>query len=295
MHWLREDEGGLDRMDGPLPWMKLYGRDWRSDTALRSCSFAGRGFAIDAITLMHEAVPYGHLLINGRIPSGKQLAALLGAKSAREVESLLNELLSAGAFVKKADGTIYWPRMVRDHAKAVEGRGWANKRWNGNQAQETRLQEPNGSPSGAPTTQTPHTRIQNLESSSLRSDDRRLSPSDLEQAMADWNALANELSLPSVQRFTQPRKAKLQARLNECGGLDGWRSALAKVRANSWMHGANERGWKAHFDFLLQESCFTKLMEGTYDRASANGLEDASRYTNGFAALLSKGRHRDQN
>ena len=45
------------------PWMKFYTADWRSDPALRMCSMAARGLWVEMICLMHEATPYGQLLI----------------------------------------------------------------------------------------------------------------------------------------------------------------------------------------------------------------------------------------
>jgi hypothetical protein len=47
------------------PWMKFYPADWRSDPMLRLCSLAARGLWAEMICLMHEAEPYGSLLVNG--------------------------------------------------------------------------------------------------------------------------------------------------------------------------------------------------------------------------------------
>jgi len=79
-----------------------------------------------------------------------------------------------------------------------------------------------------------------------------------------WNALAAECDLAAVQRVTAARRAKAKARLRDCGGLDGWAEALTKVRDSPFLRGDNDRGWRADFDFLLQESSFTKLLEGKY-------------------------------
>lgn len=93
--------------------MKFWPGDWRADPALRSCSAAARGLWMDLLTLMHEAEPYGHLLIGGVPPTSKTLARVL---SMREVEivSLLSELHSASVCSKTPDGIIYSRRMVRD-------------------------------------------------------------------------------------------------------------------------------------------------------------------------------------
>jgi len=85
-------------------------------------------------------------------------------------------------------------------------------------------------------------------------------------AVEAWNALASDLGLSVVQRLTDPRKRSLRARLGECGGIDGWHAALARVRASPFLLGQTGKAWKVSFDFLLQQSSFTKLMEGVYDR-----------------------------
>ena len=100
-------------------------------------------------------------------------------------------------------------------------------------------------------------------------------------AVDAFNAMAERCGLPAVQRLTDTRRAKLRKRLAECGGVDAWRNiVIPKLESATWMHGDNDRGWKADFDFLLQEKSFTKLMEGAYDRAgNGNGfdLERAAR------------------
>lgn len=85
------------------------------------------------------------------------------------------------------------------------------------------------------------------------------------EAVEAYNELADEIGLSRVQRVTDQRRAKLRARLREVGGLDGWRHALGRIRGSPFLRGQNNRNWRAGLDFLLQESSFTKLMEGAYD------------------------------
>ena len=102
---------------------------------------------------------------------------------------------------------------------------------------------------------------------------------DASAAVAAWNLMASASGLAQVQRLTQGRKAKLRQRLADCGGEEGWSTALAKVAASPFLRGESERGWKADFDFLLQERSFTKLMEGGYDRKSNGhgGIDGSTR------------------
>lgn len=103
------------------PWMKFYPSDWRSDQALRVCSLAARGLWIEMLCVMHTAIPYGHLLINGSPVSDTQLAMLAGIPS-EQVAALVGELETAGVFSRTSKGVIYSRRMTRDEKKAVLAR-----------------------------------------------------------------------------------------------------------------------------------------------------------------------------
>lgn len=112
------------------PWLKWYPSDWRADPRLRTCSLTARGLWTEMICLMHEAEPYGSLLVNAAPVSEKQLASLVGA-SAREVRNCLHELEAAGVF-SVDNGVMFSRRMRRDHEKAerdkANGKGGGNPR-----------------------------------------------------------------------------------------------------------------------------------------------------------------------
>ena len=107
--------------DRKQPWLKFYPMDWRGDAGLRQCGYAARGLWIDMLGIMHEAEPYGHLLLNGRAPTPGNLAAMLGG-SEPEVRKLLAQLEDTGVFSRTADGVIYSRRMVKDRAKSEQDR-----------------------------------------------------------------------------------------------------------------------------------------------------------------------------
>lgn len=103
------------------PWMKFYPRDWRGDQALRLVSLTARGLWIEMLCLMHEATPYGHLLIGGQPLSDAALARIVGS-GAEEVQALLVELSDAGVFRRTRAGVIYSKRMTDDQKRSIEGR-----------------------------------------------------------------------------------------------------------------------------------------------------------------------------
>lgn len=100
---------------------------------------------------------------------------------------------------------------------------------------------------------------------------------DLQQAFSEFSEMAKRVGLSVPQRLTVPRRAKLRARLKECGGIDGWRAALQSIESNPFFAGDNQRGWKADLDFMLQEKSFTKLMEGGYDRGKPSNHPNGKR------------------
>lgn len=91
-----------------------------------------------------------------------------------------------------------------------------------------------------------------------------------EEATRLFNLTAEKIKIPKVQKLSGTRRKHLKARLRDCGGLEGWKVALAKLEAIPAMRGENKQGWKADFDFLVTESKFIKLMEGGYDNWGRN-------------------------
>jgi hypothetical protein len=98
------------------PAFQFYPGDWLHDAALRTVSVAARGLWIDMLCFMHQADPYGHLMVNNKVISEDNLARVVGSP-VRTVKSLLRELEGAGIFSRSPDNlAIFSRRMVRDEA-----------------------------------------------------------------------------------------------------------------------------------------------------------------------------------
>jgi hypothetical protein len=89
--------------------------------------------------------------------------------------------------------------------------------------------------------------------------------STVQEAFGLWNVLAQEIGLPSARLLTDKRERALRQRLAEAGGIDGWKAALEKVRASTFLCGGGGRPWRATLDFLLQQTSFARVLEGAYD------------------------------
>lgn len=100
---------------------------------------------------------------------------------------------------------------------------------------------------------------------------------DLVSAFDAFDAAAAENGWPAIAKRTTARKSKLRARIKDAGGLDGWAAALAKAAASDFCcgrappGGGRDKPFVLTFDFLVQESSFTKLMEGNYDNRTSKG------------------------
>lgn len=141
------------------PWMKFYPRDWRGDQALRAVSIAARGLWMECLCIMHEAKPYGHLMLNGEPVEDHVLARMAGV-SVDEVSALMAELRQAGVLSVTGRGVIFSRRMTKDHARARKGQKAAKKRWSQVSDGVEQSDAPNGLPNRKPTTQKPEARSQ---------------------------------------------------------------------------------------------------------------------------------------
>jgi hypothetical protein len=135
------------------PWMKFYFTDWRAEPRLKLVSRAGRSLWLDMLGIMHEADPYGFLLIEGMSPTNRQLAGLVGDNE-RNVTKWCDELKAAGVFsivgesmpddvltlipLGLPQGTILCRRMLRDAVKRARDRD--NGKRGGNPQLASRLE-----------------------------------------------------------------------------------------------------------------------------------------------------------
>lgn len=95
------------------PWLKFYPSDWRGDPLLRGCAPLTRYVWFELLLLMHEAVPYGHLLIAGRAPEATTLARVIGV-DVGDVKRAVRELTESGVLSRTESGVVYSRRMIRD-------------------------------------------------------------------------------------------------------------------------------------------------------------------------------------
>lgn len=88
---------------------------------------------------------------------------------------------------------------------------------------------------------------------------------NFEACLGHFNATADRVGWPKVQRLTATRKAALVHRISDIGGEEAWRDAIDRAARSPLLTGQTGRGWRADFDWLCKAANFTKLCEGNYD------------------------------
>lgn len=118
------------------------------------------------------------------------------------------------------------------------------------------------------------------QSISCSPDGEQLSFADKDEvrlAFDTYNQFAQQHDLPKAAKLSTARRASIKARLKDAGGIEGWTQALNRIAKTPGLLGQNNRGWRVSLDFLCQESSFIKLMEGQYDRWTADNNEGQNR------------------
>jgi uncharacterized protein YdaU (DUF1376 family) len=105
--------------------------------------------------------------------------------------------------------------------------------------------------------------------------------SPLAEAVSAYNETASKAGWPAVQKMTPARSKALRARLKDCGGVGGWRDALARAAESDFLCGRTDKAWTGcGFDWLTKQANFTKLMEGNYDNRTGGKATTSNRPQN---------------
>jgi hypothetical protein len=87
-----------------------------------------------------------------------------------------------------------------------------------------------------------------------------------DEALEAWNITAGANGLPKA-RMTDQRRRRLKVLIRQ-HSIEDFTEAIRAVPRSPFLLGENSRAWRADFDFFLRPSSFTKLIEGSYDRAT---------------------------
>lgn len=73
------------------------------------------------------------------------------------------------------------------------------------------------------------------------------------------------ISYPKIRDINGERKKAVSARWKANPSFDTFRTLFEKAEKSKFLQGANDRNWKADFDFMMHSSRFDKILEGVYD------------------------------
>lgn len=227
-----------------LPWYAHYEGDYQLKTAWFHCA-AQHGIyrAIVAYLNMHGALE--------NVNEARAVSRASEQEWAEHWPAILRRMLIVDKDGKIDQGRAREERDRRQRKskkRSKAGKDNVNKRWAKKRAAGHTEEPAPETPSG-----------------------EALTPVD--EAVARYNAVAAAAKLPLCQVVTKARATKIMARLKSCDGLPGWDVALEKVKRSAFLTGKTAKdGWTADLDFMLQQSSFTKIMEGRYDdRKRHNG------------------------
>lgn len=216
------------------PWFKFYPENWIGDQGVRAASPAARALWIDMLCIMHKAMPYGHLVINGGPMSPETLARISGFP-VEQVTALLDELRGLDVYSMTRAGIIYSRRMVRDERATKSGRNSAEKRWEREKRTTSQTTDntvnshpPNRSARGIPHAYMPEARGQRLE------DGTEISkvpepPENISSSASAAGAADGDLGPELIRAFDDSRAATWGANLRR-----PWPDARDVVTAGQW-------------------------------------------------------------
>lgn len=86
-----------------------------------------------------------------------------------------------------------------------------------------------------------------------------------DEIVALYRKILGGLPQPT-EPLTSNRKTKVRARWNDSlTTLADWEAYFKDASTKPFLFGANDRGWKADFDFFIREDPIARMQEGKYD------------------------------
>lgn len=73
------------------------------------------------------------------------------------------------------------------------------------------------------------------------------------------------VSFPHVDNISEDRKKAIKARLTSKYKVEDFKRLFLKAEASDFLKGANDRNWKATFDWLTTDRNMAKVLDGNYD------------------------------
>lgn len=79
-----------------------------------------------------------------------------------------------------------------------------------------------------------------------------------------WNRYVENTSISKIIKLSSSREKHLRARIKELPTHKEWRTLFKQICDSSFLTGKNDRNWTIDFDWMINETNFTKLLEGKF-------------------------------
>lgn len=237
----------------------FYPSDWLAGTL--GLSDAEKGVYITLIARMYEMA--GPIERND-----DRLFRICGSKSKASFVKALEYLISEGKILDTKNGLFNEKAskvIEQTIEKSSKAKAAAQSRWDRNPNKNNGSNDANASAEHMPQQCQPEPEPE------LKKEDTNVSlqvspAGDVSEAVRIYNDASARTGWPSVQKLTPARSKALRGRINDAGGMDGWRVAVEKAEQSDFLCGRTPNPWTGcSFDWLAKSANFTKLMEGNYD------------------------------
>jgi uncharacterized protein YdaU (DUF1376 family) len=188
-------------------------------------------------------------------------------------------LKRADELQKQADATHkYWEKKRAEKAASEESRGEVGEKSEGSPREVPPISDEKPNEINK-TGNTPHRRLEtrdyikeeeecpygHLASDEPKPSAKTLKASEAAQMAFDrYNEIAKRLGLPVANVLSGSRKQRIVARIKDAGGWQGFEKAMANLERSAFLHGKNDNGFRADFDFICQAKSFGRLLDGGY-------------------------------
>jgi hypothetical protein len=253
---------------GRHSFIQFYMNDWLAGTA-RMTRFVKSVYFDICVYNWDKAAP---------VPNG-ELALMLGDIDSQQADSIINMLLASGQLVENSNG-IYSPRALAEAERALAA--WRAKSEGGKKSVPTKREDTSKSVplEPEPEPEPEEEKGANAPQKKARAKKTKASPpapaAAINMIPELWNDLAAKHGLSAIVKMTDARTTSLKARVDE-HGVNTILEAMRTIPNSRFLMGKTGNGWKANFDWLLQPSSCTKLIEGQYHN---DGPGKGSAWTN---------------
>lgn len=260
-------------------WMKLS-RDFfkRHDIRIIEGMENGKEYVLFYMKLLCESIDHeGNLRFSEEIPYTEDMLAAITNTDKKIVYEALEVFHDLGLIEIKEDGTFYLKQIEGMIGFETE---WAEKKRQYRDSKRT--QEGQTKDNVLTMSEDKKDKVrQEIEKDKEKEKelyiDTTISPSQAQEVAKMYSEIC--FSLPGVKKLTDKRRKSIRALL-KAFTEEEIREGFEKAEASDFCKGANGHGWKADFDFLINQNNMTKVLEGKYDNRSQEELSIAERWAN---------------